>query len=324
MKKLVIVLSAATLVSAIAAGFLWTDLRAERTRLDDLRTQVTALEGRQTASFMPATQTPQAGAVAPAPGAAVEVPPASPGSTTSTAMRERVREGIAKGVVDVLASDAGKDMIRNQLRATLAAQYPDLAAELRMTPAEADKFMDLLARQQAESAGDVLGMTGLAGAATASQDAQRKLLERQLANEKEIARTLGNKYPQWQEYQGTAAAKQQVSQLRNLLGTGQDALTEAQSRPLIAALGAEQTRINKEEQNKMNTSVRSSQPMNILDEQMKSVSGHNERMVNAASPHLTTNQLDRYKQMLGQQEKMMQAIMGTLKGNAAAQGGAAR
>jgi hypothetical protein len=114
--------------------------------------------------------------------------------------------------------------------------------------------------------------------------------------------------------------------LRSLLGTGQDALTEAQSSPLIAAIGAERTRINKEEQARISATLRSSQNINVLEDQLKALSAQNERLVGAASPHLTNSQLDRYKRMLSQQESMVRAIMGSMNnsGNAAGPPGAQR
>jgi hypothetical protein len=225
----------------------------------------------------------------------------------------------------VLSSPAASEMIRSQVRAALVQQFPDLAAELRLTPAETEKFMDLLARQASGMTGDALGMmTG--GSGDAAQAAQRRMIEKQLASEREIANALGSRYPAWQDYQGTAAARQEVTQLRSLLGTGPDALTEAQTAPLVAAIGAERTRINKEEQNRMTAAVRSSQSLNLMEDQLKNMSSQNERLVGAATGHLSASQLDRYKRMLSQQETMLRTIMGSMNAgaNAAGQAGAAR
>ncbi|MEO8313469.1 MAG: hypothetical protein ABI645_01630 [Pseudomonadota bacterium] len=322
MKKLAVVLSVATLVVGIFAGMLWKNLGAERAQLADLRSRVTEMEVAQPAVALAMPTSPAAAAIATPASTNATAAPTSPAAAASPPSAERMQQGLAKGVAEVLNSQAGQDMVRNQVKTALAQQMPDLATELRLTPSEAEKFMDLLVNQALESAGDALGMMG----GTAAPDSMRKMAERQLTNEKEIVRTLGNKYPAWQEYQGTAAARQQVGQLRSLLGTGEDALTEAQSKPLIAALGVEQTRINKEDQNKRQIAARSSQPTNILEEQLKDMSAHNERLTNAASSHLTSTQLDRYKRQLAQQENMLRAIVGSMngQGNAAGQGGAPR
>jgi hypothetical protein len=317
MKKLALVLSIATLAVAIFAGMMWVKLGDESAQLKALRSQVTEMEGAQAAATatvasanttaMPAVATPDATGA---------VPSASPAATPAPASAESIQKGVAKGVADILASDEGRDIIKNQMRAVMAAQFPDLAQELRMTPSEADKFMDLLVKQASESAGDVLGMLG----GQSSPEAQRKLLDRTIALEKEISKALGSKYPAWQEYQGTATARQQVDQLRALLGTGPDALSETQSKPLIAALGAEQTRINRVEQEKMNAAARGTQPVNMIEEQLKSMSANNERLGSAASSYLNPTQLDRYRKMLAQQETMLRTIVGGMGG----QGGAPR
>jgi hypothetical protein len=324
MKKLALALSAGTLTVGIVAGVLWKQLNTERDQLADLRTRVTEMENAQAAAAASAAQPPPAIAAAAAPGTAVAAPSSAPEAATSTNPGSPAR-GVAQGLAAVMSSPEASDMIRGQVRAALAQQFPDLAAELRLSTAEAEKLMDLLARQATDLTGDVFGVMG-GGNSAAAQESQRKMIEKQLANEKEIARTLGSRYPAWQEYQGTATARQQVSQLRALLGTGEDALSEAQSKPVIAALGTEQTRINKEEQDRMSSSARSSQNINVLEDQLKSMSAYNSRLVSAASSHLTSNQLDRYKRMLEQQEALLRTIVSSMntQGNAATQTGAPR
>jgi hypothetical protein len=327
MKKPALALSAATLAIGIVATMLWQQLRTERAQLEDLRARITSLESGAPAAGMASAAQASTSATAALAASDASVAAATPAPEAASGQNPgaRMQQGLAKGIADVLSSAEGNDMIRNQVRAALAQQYPDLAAELRMTPAEAEKFMDLLAKQASGMTGDALGMlTGGGGAA--AQDAQRKMIEKQLESQKEISRFLGSKYPAWQEYQGTATARQQVSQLRALLGTGPDALSETQSRPLVAALGAEQARIAKEEEARMGTVLRSSQSVNMLQDQLDSLTKQNARLLSTASPHLNSNQLAGYKRMLTQQETMVRTILGASnsQGNAAAQGGAAR
>ena len=60
--------------------------------------------------------------------------------------------------------------------------------------------------------------------------------------------------------------------------------------------------------------------------QLKTMAATNERLANAASPHLTSSQLDSYKRMLSQQETMLRAMGGARNNqrNAAGQAGAQR
>ncbi len=71
-----------------------------------------------------------------------------------------------------------------------------------------DKFYVLLGKQAADSVGDAMGLLG-GGSGAAAQEAGRKMVEKQLANDKAMAALLGGRYPQWEEYQGTMAARQQ-------------------------------------------------------------------------------------------------------------------
>jgi hypothetical protein len=320
MKKLVLVLSTGTLAAGIVAGLLWKQLDAEREQLAALRTRVSDLENAQGKALSPTLQEATTTfSVSSGQQAADSAQPAAAAGTNGDSRGQ----GLARGLAQAMASPEASDMIRGQVRAALAQQLPDLATELRLNQAESDKLMDLLTKQASSAAGDALGMLG---GGPAAQDSQRKMIERQLAGEKEIANMLGNKYPAWQDYQGTAAARQEITQLRALLGTGPDALTEAQTKPLIAAIGAERTRINKEEQTRMNTALRSSQNVNLMEDQLRNMPAQSERLVNAASTQLSASQLDRYKRMLAQQENMLRAVMGSVGAgpNAASQGGAPR
>src|SRR5690242_1141116 len=133
MKKLTLVLAAATVVAGFAATYLWMDLRAGRDELASLRATVTELEKEQAAAQAAAAQAAQAAlaAATPAQGNTIGVPPSTPGAATSTPPAERLREGLVKGITNVLSSQAGNDLIRNQLRTTVKQMYPDLADAMR-------------------------------------------------------------------------------------------------------------------------------------------------------------------------------------------------
>ncbi len=94
-----------------------------------------------------------------------------------------------------------------------------------------------------------------------------------------------------------------------MLGSGENALTEAKAKPLIAALGSETARINNELKKKMVADVAASK--NVMEEQLKYTSEQNNRLLSVASSHLSSAQLDRYKQMLSQQEMMVRALLGS-------------
>lgn len=321
MNKLTVAACAALLVVGIAAAHLWRELRDERAQTNLLQTRVIDLEASLAATRFALPVPPPAAettAVVENAGAtANDEPPAAPAAPVAN---RPVRAAVADVIQQTLATPAGRDMLRSLARNALPRQYPDLGKELGLTPEEVDEFFDLLTSQQLGLADDSLGL--LAGGAAqdpaARQEAQRRLLEKQSANEAELAAKLGSKYPKWQEYQGTRATRQQVDRLRSTLATGNDALSEAQTQPLVTALAAEQARIDQETREWERTAARSSS--NMVEDQLQRMSENNQRLVNVASSHLNTRQLEQYRRMLDQNATMARSVAGMMGGQGAARG----
>jgi hypothetical protein len=143
------------------------------------------------------------------------------------------------------------------------------------------------------------------------QEMQRRTTAMQQANEAELAATLGNKYPKWEEYQSSLQVRQQVSQLKNSLGTSGSTLSDAQSQQLITALAAEQKRINQETRNNP-MSGRNQQE--ILEQQLERTVDSNRRLVDVASGYLNPQQLESYRRQLELQERLQRTILGTMGG----------
>lgn len=308
MKKLAIGLAATTLVLGVVALNQRRALGTAGERQQSLEAQALELEQAQKTALLPAAPavpvSHTAGPAAPA------TPAEAPSAPVAAAARgQRDRSNTLAEVTQVMASPEAQEMMRNQVRGELQRQFPDLAVELNLSPAEAEKLMDLIVRQGTETMGDAFGMLG--GDSKTRQDSQRKMMDRQLANEAELKALLGSRYPEWQDYQGTIAARQQVTQLRAMLGPGDNALGEAQVKPLTAALGAETARINEEMRSKM-TSPSGSE--NVLLEQVQYMADQNHRLIKAASSHLTAAQLDGYRRMLKQQEDMTRMMLGSMNG----------
>jgi hypothetical protein len=324
MKKLAMAFAGAILVSGIVALNLWRALHTERAQFAALQARVAELEtAAQQANAARSAAPATAPAVANSPAAATQpAAPATPATASGKAATESVRSSVA-GVSAMMASPEFQGQMRNQVRSELERQFPDLAQELGLTPAEAEKFFDLLAKQAGATMGDTLGMlSGGNGAGT--QEIQVRMMEQQQASEAELQAMLGGRYPKWELYQGTIAARQQVTQLRAMLGSGDNALDEAHAKPLVAALGAETARINQGMRETMRTTTSGSQ--NVLEEQLRYSAAQNDRLISVASPHLTGPQLDSYKRMLEQQEKLTRMMLGTMSGQGATrgQGGAPR
>jgi hypothetical protein len=322
MKKLAMALAAAIFVGGIVALNMWRELRTEREQYAALQARVADLEAAQKPAPAPAAPA----TMAPNPAASVAdatqpAAPTTPASRAAEGQAEILRNSMA-GVGAMMASPEMQERVSNQLRAELEREFPDLAKELNLTPAEAQKFFDLLAKQAGSAMGDALGM--MSGGDSASRQAlEVRIVEQQEASDAAISALLGSKYPKWEEYQGTVAARQQVTQLRAMLGSGDNALDEAHAKPLIAALGAETARINQGMRD-ATKAARGSQ--SVLEAQLQYSTAQNERLITAATPHLTGPQLDGFKRMLAQQEKLTRMMLGTMtgQGNARGQGGAPR
>jgi hypothetical protein len=324
MKRLPVALAASALIIGIVALILWRELHQGRKQLAEMQAQLTALKDAQTPIPAPAAPAqPQAAAVADGGGPAGTAPAAMPPATPPAARASTTDSARAASAATrtMLTSPEGQELMRAQLRAALARQYPDLAAQMGFSPAEAESFLDLLAKQQSSAVGDAMDLVG--GSPAAMQESLRKSMEQEIANESGIAKALGGKYQQWQEYQGTIVARQQVGQLRTMLAGSETPLTEVQTTNLAAALGAEQARGNRESRDWLATQGRNSP--NVLEDQLRLTTEQNQRLISTASLHLSAPQLDRYKRMLAQQENMIRMMMGAISGaGAPAQGATPR
>jgi 3-oxoacyl-ACP reductase-like protein len=313
MKKLTLILAAGMVALGTGAVYLWQQLEAERSLNAALNDRVMALEVAQQALALRPPPAPAAPAETP-PAAAAAPAPATPAPAgTGQAAANNQGNGLAAVAKEMLSTKAGQDMTRSLLRNVLVQQYPDLGKELGLTPEQVNEFFDLATRQQMELSADSMDLVAGGASPEAMQELQRKTQEKQQANEAEIAAMLGSKYPQFQEYQGTMAARQQVNQLQTALGSsGITSLTDSQKQGLITALGAEQKRITQENLNAPAGARRGNQ--NYLEQQLEQNADKNRRMVDAASAYLNSQQLDSYKKMLDQQQEMISGLARAMGG----------
>ncbi len=303
MKKVVGVLAAAVILAGIGAMHLWRELRTERREASELATRESTLKSAQQARVV--THLPSQPVAPPAPAATAE-PAARQPPATATANPP------LKAMLEAAASAEGQDATRAIMRGMMAQMYPDIEQELNLTPQEKEKFFDLLAKQGVSSADLMLG-GGQDPAAT--RELQRKLVESRRTQEAELATLLGSKYPKWEEYQSTAAARQQVDQLRRTLSASGNPLSEAQSTQLISAFAAEQKRSDKETRDWSTSSAAVNSP-NLLQEEMQRMSETRNRLVDVAAPLLNSSQLDLYRRQVEQQAAMLRATMGLMGGGA--------
>ncbi|HTQ35844.1 MAG TPA: hypothetical protein VMH77_02305 [Steroidobacteraceae bacterium] len=307
MKKLALILAIAVVVLGAGAGYLWRQLDAERHQNADLQARLKSMQAWQQASGRFSAQT----VPSPASPSEPQAPPADP-ATARARRQEAARPGIDAALArarQTLATPEGQKAVSGILRAMLPLRYPDLARVLNLGPAEADRLFELLSSQQNGQ------LSQFAGGAS-MQDLAGKAQETRQANEAQIAALLGDKYPQWQEYQNTLPARQQVNSLQGVLGTGGDKLSDTQSEQLISALAAEQQRINQDAGNLAPASGDNAQER--WQQQQQRTAQNNQRLVDAASAYLNAGQLDSYKALLDRQSAGPGAALRMLGGRGAA------
>src|SRR5687768_13677987 len=209
MKKLAVGATAAVLMAVIVAATLGFQLRAERERGRELAARVTALESAQSG------QAPVPMAV-PAPGMSAE-PVSGPQDAPP-----------GQAVADPATSLMTSTMVQGMLQSL----YPDIAAEVGLTAEDARRFLALLEKQQGDIAADSMKLVTGSRDPAAQQELQRRLVEKEREHRSEQQAMLGNRYSQWEDYQSTAAARQQVNELRTSLGATGNPLSDAQVKAL--------------------------------------------------------------------------------------------
>jgi hypothetical protein len=317
MRNLMFFCAALAMISSIVAVNLWRELRAERELTANLQTQLNASGMAATATVGPSSlpvpqpdagtrgraQTPQQ----PASGSAEAA------AGTAAAQPRLELPGFILSQQEMMKDPEYQKARLAQTRMNLPQNYPGLVEELGLTPEEADQLFDLLARNQLEiSDTSLLAATvnGVAPDPAAMESASRRRVELQRKQEDELMAMLGGqRYSQWQDYQGTRGARQQVTQLSRALESAGVPLAPEQSKPLTAVYAAEQRRMQEETQ-RMLASLRSSGPADqgrMMEERLKLQAESNRRIIDGAKRHLNSQQLDALQSSLEQQLVMNRA-----------------
>jgi hypothetical protein len=303
MNKLVLPLAAAVLAS-VAALNSWLRLTEVRTQAAAVRARISELQSQRLAAGLqsapPSMQATPSVSPAPTTQPAGAELPAQP-SNSARPNERSATDALADVFRQQFATPEGRELLYAQLRLAIPEQYPGLGRELGLSPAELEKLYDILARQQSNLTADTMTTTGdQPQDAAARQERQRKRAEMRQASEAELKATLGSKHAQWQEYQKTLPLRQQVSQLQASLGSGNNALSDSQARPLVTALAAEQARIREEQR----LAPAPANRQGFQETQRLRRAEESRRLLDVAAGHLTTQQLDGYRRMLEQEESL--------------------
>jgi hypothetical protein len=315
-KKISIAVAVMVFAAGALGAYLWWDLREQRRLGGELAGRVAALE-----SAPAVVATVSQGVVAEPPDEAV-VPQRAPTAVAATegappppapSVQQPGKAPAAAAMLEAMGTAEGQEFTRSMMRTMMAQMYPDVAEEVGLTAAETDKLFALISGQQGTLTADSMAlMTAPADAAT-RRELQRKVVEGTRAQEREVQALLGSRYPKWEEYQGTATARQQVNQLRSTLAASGNPLSDAQADSLVTAFAAQQSRFAKEERAWANSAAAIESP-DMMQETMQRTLKEQRKLVDVAAPHLESAQLAQFRRQVDQQERVLQATMGIMGG----------
>lgn len=309
MNRLTLAAWAVCLGAAVVAAVLWRDLRVEQQRHAVLQARVAALETGSIGLPAAAVVVPSATS-APAPAA----PQPAPGSP-AVAPTTPAAGSLAAAVQEMINTPGGQEFQRVMLRQSLAAQYPDLQKELGLSPAQADRLLDLLVKQRVDIESERARIARDGSLDRAAREAQgRRLAEKEQAYQREIATLLGDKNEAWNEYQSASSGRQRqrwerqgVEELRSAISTASNPLSPAMFDPLVKALDGEQKKIDQE----LRGVSAAGQVQRIEQDQ--------QRLMNVASAYLNADQMQRYRRHLDGRAQMMRAMIGMIEQSGTAQ-----
>jgi hypothetical protein len=301
MKKSVGITAALLAMGGVLAAYFWLQLRDERQRGSELMARVEALEA--VAPAAPSAGVAPAGATSPQ-AATPPVVQAQGGGADSD-------KSPMAAILATMQTPQGREATRMMMRGMMTQLYPDVEQELGITAEEKEKLFDLLIRQQDDMTAESLALVTGGGDPAAARDLQRRLMEKEAEHQRELTALLGGKYPQWEEYQGTAVARQQLGQLRLALAASGHPLSGAQETALVKAFAGEVTRSQKEEREWMLTAADSP---DVMQESMRRALKVQQNLLALSKPHLTDAQLAQFRRQIEQQEKMLESMMGMLGG----------
>lgn len=174
------------------------------------------------------------------------------------------------------------------VRTMFESNYPDLREVVGLSADEAEKLLALLAANNARLS-DAVSSPG--NASISPQEGTRRMAEHREASEAAVQAMLGSKYSRWQEYEEARPAYQQRRDLRAVLDAAGTPMTDVQDKSLIAALSAEQRNFDQQTRD----AISQGKP---FDPMARDNPERHQRLLDAAAPHLSPQQLESYRAML--------------------------
>lgn len=232
------------LIAAVAFGastiYLTVTLREERAQADEVLAKMQALQSRIAeletvrAEVLPFDQD-EPGAAPPVAGAPGAMPAAS--HTVSEGVTEPPEPGRFGNRPPPPTSDAGRNVLRNNMRATARRLYEDAEEKLGLTKDQANRLIELLTDQQ---------MARMEQMRTGGNDGRTRgrAMEPTAEDLAQISAVIGaDRMALFKDYQQTLPARQEVEVITRQLEGADLSLSEDQRDRMVAALTEERTRV---------------------------------------------------------------------------------
>jgi hypothetical protein len=198
-----------------------------------------------------------------------------------------------------------------QARAMAGRNYPGLAEDLGLSAADESRLLDVLAEYDVNMSATVSTMTSGATDPATSQQISNKLSEIQRQREDAVAAVLGpNGSTRWQQFQETSSARSQANSYNTMLTQAGQPLSATQLKSLSSVVVAEQKR-QREEMTALTRNVNPQDPASIAliePELRRRQNDYNDRVLAAAAPIMSAQQLDLLRAQFEQQSAMNRAM----------------
>lgn len=310
MSRLTAMFAGTSAIAAVMVAYLWHQLQGERDQNRQMQVRVAQLEidvsrARQRALDAPGEGPAAREALTAGVATAERSVPMAVTSAENPAGESALRV-TSINMNDLMKDPEYREAQRAQNRLQMPQNYPDVAKVLGLSPAETEKFFDLLAKRQSDQMMLNADMAG--GSEEARMEAQRKATETMRKGQAEVADFLGPVREQaWQEYQQTLGARKQVGQLGTTLTASGHSLSDSQSESLLATMATEQQRL-KEETRYIALTYDPRSQSDRQEATLKATEESNQRIVDAARSYLNPQQLAALKSSMAQRSAMARAV----------------
>jgi hypothetical protein len=311
MKHIILLLATTTLALGGTSAYFWQEMREQRAHNETIQARVVQLESQlqNVPRLIPEPPLPP---VAPELATPPMAPPPRPASRTE-ASSEPTFGRMDPTVFIARERERMKDPEYRALRLEqqkmgLAQMYLDLGTSLGLSQEQLDQLLGILAAHQLDSAPSFF--PGEDASEARRSEWLRKAEESQRKQEADIRNLLGDgKYQEWQDYQGSMGARMQVRSLRSMLEGTSEPLREEQYEALVGAFVDAQRNSDFDTPSEFFKTrppgpLSQSEQLTLMEQDLERTAQHNQRMRDAAAPHLSTAQLERYDKMLKQQLEM--------------------